>query len=101
MASLENRRNRNGILTPTGRWWGEVDLRARGGPRRKRAFLTKRDAERYERATTTARSRLSFSRMGTRSRVRVARSVRSLSAARSVAVGSCRRLNGRHVTPCA
>jgi hypothetical protein len=36
-------------FTPTGRWWGEVDLRARGGPRRKRAFLTKRDAERYER----------------------------------------------------
>ena len=34
---------RNGKLTGT--WWGEVDLRAHGLARFKRAFATKREAE--------------------------------------------------------
>jgi hypothetical protein len=34
--------------TFTGRWWGEVDLRAKGGPRRKRSFKTLDEAQDYE-----------------------------------------------------
>jgi integrase len=49
MAYLEKRRDRNGNLVPSGRFWGEVDLRAKGGPKRKRSFTELKAAERYER----------------------------------------------------